>query len=205
MDVTLKNNRLIKAATIFYILLLIVSLSLEISKTAVPAAANYLLILVEGGAYVLMLYYILRLLKHFGENKTLINTFIFFACAEALKVIFAFPIAKTHISEFYRTGLDTLSAVLGMYLMIQILTIKNKFIIGPFKLFGLAVIASVIAFLYIMSVTASSPHPSIAANSDVKGYMDILKVLVPLSVLFLLKNADQALKAEKAEVTPVTA
>jgi len=128
-----------------------------------------------------MLIYLISVLKTLKEHKSVINVFIIFTCLEAAKIILGLFSLGVH-SNSYIMGLGTLSAIIGMYLMIQTFNIKSPYIAVPYRVFGGSLLVSVGAFLYL---TSSSP---VVANSNTKDYLDIVKDTYPYSSSFYIKE-----------------
>lgn len=189
MKLNSKNVGLFKAVTLIYIILFIVSLYFNFSGQWPAGTAGYAFLILLDVSYILMLAYVAAILRNLGEQKPVVMVFLLYVLMEAVKIALPYLPLKPAAVSLYITLGGTLSAILGMYLIIQTFNLQTAFIIRAYRMFGLAVAASIVVFFYLTSSGTK------AVSTDVKHYLDIVKLLIPIAVLYILKTVGEGLKS----------
>lgn len=171
-------------------ILFMASVKLKIGGVTLSAIENYTFSVCLYVSYILMLFYLVAVLRTLKEHKTVIKVFVIYTALEVVKIILGFLTLNAHYTSLFGTGAGTLSTIIAMYLIIQTFNLQNKYVAGPFRIFGASLAPAIIVFFYL---TSSSPN---TVNANTKNYLDILKILVPLAVLFILQNVDKYIKEQ---------
>lgn len=193
MKLNSKNVSLYKATTLIYIILFIISLYFNFSRQWPAGTAGYAFLILLDASYILMLAYVVAILRQLGEQKSVATVFALYVVMEAVKIVLPYLPLKASSISLYTTLGGTLSAILGMYLIIQTFNLQSAYIVRAYRMFGLAVAASIVVFFYL----TSSGTKAVSVNT--KHYLDIVKLLVPFAVFYILQTVGEGLKTGQIE------
>jgi hypothetical protein len=195
MKLNLSNHRLLTILTIFNTLLLIPALLIKILGVSTSLLEHLLLYLSLNISYTLIVIFLINILWTFKEKPSIVTSFKVYACLTVLHLIKNLlhdsPFAKT-----YALLVGYLTIVITIYLTIQVFKIKNSLIAIPYRMFALSLFSVMIIELIVIIATTS-------AEDNIIKYVDIMRLLAPISILYIIKKTTPPFKNEKHVVTAV--
>ncbi|WP_295674014.1 hypothetical protein [uncultured Mucilaginibacter sp.] len=194
LKVNLKTNQLIFTATIVYIVLSIAEFYLKISQVAASNTIYYAYSIFMEALYVLLIFYLISILMFFGEKTEISTAVTMLICIDILRFIATEWPGKV-LSYGLTPTLGILTLVAYIYLVVQFFKVKSSCISRPFRLLGLSFFA---VMLIKSAITIAFPLIADGINQE---FNNIFSLLIPLSILYILKKATRLIKDKNIELT----
>jgi len=194
IKVNLKTNQWIIIATIVYIVLSIVEFYLKISQVVASYTIYYTYSIFMEALYVLLIFYLISILMFFGEKTAISTAVTMFICIDVMRFIATEWPGKV-LSYGLTPTLGILTLVVYIYLLVQFFKVKNSSISLPFRFLGLSFFAVMLIKLVII---IAFPVMADRINQE---FNNISSLLIPLSILYILKKVALFIKDKSIELT----
>jgi hypothetical protein len=187
MKITSKTNRLITIATIVYTVFLALSFFIKIRHIILTRIQYYSLTFLLEVLFILLMIYLINILWILKEKAAIIAAFTIYTCLEVVKIIYGLLPSRFY-NNLFTGSLGIFSLGISIYLLIETFSIQNRYIALPYKLFG-----SSLLYLLLAKLILIIAFPN-AANPEMINYLDVLSLLTPIAILYILKKVTEFIK-----------
>jgi hypothetical protein len=134
-----------------------------------------------------LIVYLISVLIFFREKTSIVSAITIYICLDIITFINSLFAGKL-MGDTLTYSLGTVVSVINIYVFIQTIRIKNKYVKFPCKLFGFSLFILTMS-VYLILITL----PSIA-NRETINYLHIVSVLAPISILLTIKGVTRFIK-----------
>jgi hypothetical protein len=187
-----KTTRSVIAVTLVYTILIASTGFSKIAHIPLNTVTRYILNFLTEGAYLIMLLFLASVLRFIREKKSLIDVFLIYLFLDTVIFLLRIFVFGTAIING-NMPLNFFAFFVTIYFIVYTMKAEHKNFSSSFKLFGLAMLFSMIfravgAVMYIQHY----------ASSAVLSYMVICEPLVSIAILVILYKTLRFLKTDAA-------